>query len=54
MRNTSNVNDEVAQIPALARPAYDPPVFDSGTALVDVTDVADALRRLDEGGNRPY
>ena len=30
------------------RDVYDPPVFDSGTARVDVTDVAQALDGLDE------
>jgi hypothetical protein len=30
--------------------AYDPPIFDSGAPLVDVTDVAQALERLDELG----
>jgi hypothetical protein len=32
------------------RPAYEPPAFDSGAALVDVTDVQQALERLDERG----
>jgi hypothetical protein len=27
---------------------YDPPVFDSGAARIDVTDVAQALERLEE------
>jgi plasmid stability protein len=30
--------------------AYDPPVFDTGRVLVDVTDVAAALELLDRGG----
>lgn len=29
---------------------YEPPVFDSGTPLVDVTDVAAALEALDRAG----
>jgi plasmid stability protein len=29
---------------------YEPPVFDSGRVLVDVTDVAAALERLDDDG----
>jgi hypothetical protein len=32
---------------AMAGTAYDPPVFDSGRPLVDVTDVAAALKSLD-------
>lgn len=28
--------------------AYDPPVLDSGAPLLDVTDVAQALERIDE------
>jgi hypothetical protein len=28
-------------------PPYEPPVFDTGRPLVDVTDVADALELLD-------
>ena len=35
------------------RPAlvpYDPPVFDTGPPLVDVTDIATALEVLDRGG----
>jgi len=30
-------------------PAYDPPVFDTGRVLIDVTDVAAALEDLDDG-----
>jgi len=29
---------------------YEPPVFDSGEALIDVTDVQQALERLDKRG----
>jgi hypothetical protein len=29
---------------------YEPPVFDSGEPLLDVTDVAEALEVLDRGG----
>ena len=32
------------------RDAYEPPVFDSGTPSIDVTDVAQALDRLDDRG----
>ncbi len=32
------------------QPSYMPPVFDSGAPLVDVTDVQEALERLDGGG----
>lgn len=33
-----------------ALPAYDPPVFDSGMVMIDITDIAEALDRLDERG----
>lgn len=29
--------------------AYDPPVLDSGRPLIDITDVAEALERLERG-----
>jgi hypothetical protein len=31
-------------------PAYEPPVFDSGAPRMDVTDVQEALERLDRHG----
>lgn len=31
-------------------PAYEPPVFDTGTPLVDVTDVAAALEVIEDAG----
>jgi len=31
-------------------PAYEPPVFDSGVPSVDVTDVGQALERIDDLG----
>jgi hypothetical protein len=34
---------------AVPRTVYEPPVFDSGRPLVDVTDVAAALESLDRG-----
>lgn len=30
-------------------PPYDPPIFDTGRPLLDVTDVAGALERLERG-----
>ena len=30
-------------------PPYDPPEFDTGRPLIDVTDVAEALEQLDRG-----
>lgn len=54
-RSVSRVSNEVlrAGLRALQqRPRavpYDPPVFDTGKPLLDVTDVADALELLDRG-----
>lgn len=39
-----------AQRAAPPRSAYEPPVFDSGAPTIDVTDVAQALERVDELG----
>ncbi len=54
-RSVSRVSNDVlrAGFAALSRPpkaaAYEPPVFDTGTPFVDVTDVAQALEVLDRG-----
>jgi plasmid stability protein len=54
-RSMSRVANELIRAGVLSArrpermPAYDPPTFDTGQPLVDVTDVAEVLELLDRG-----
>jgi len=54
-RSLSRVSNEVLRKGLLAMrelpslPPYDPPVFDSGRPLVDVTEISEAIETLDRG-----
>jgi hypothetical protein len=54
-RSLSRVANDLLRVGLLAQqrreplPPYDPPEFDSGRPLIDVTDITGALERLEHG-----